>query len=261
VNESPVAVVTGASRGIGRAIAVALSRARFKVAGMSRPPTAGAPDALGTLEREIAAAGGTFLGVHLDVADLPAHDWAIDEVERRLGRVDVFVSNAGIAPAPRLDLLDMTPESFDRVVGVNLRGALFLAQRAARRMVEAPQAARWPRCLVFVTSVSAEYASPDRAEYCVSKAGLSMAARVFAARLAASGIAVFEVRPGIVRTDMTAPVREGYDGRIAAGLVPERRWGEPEDVARAVVSLARGDFPYATGTVVDVGGGLAVPRL
>jgi 3-oxoacyl-[acyl-carrier protein] reductase len=174
----------------------------------------------------------------------------------------VFVSNAGVAPSPRRDVLDMTPESFDAVVGVNLRGALFLAQRVARQMISTAPAgrARQP-VIVFVGSVSAEHSSTDRAEYCVSKAGLSMGARVLADRLAPEGVAVFEVRPGIIRTDMTAAAREKYDRMIAQGLIPQGRWGEAEDVARAVVALASGDFGYSTGTIVDVSGGLSIPRL
>jgi NAD(P)-dependent dehydrogenase (short-subunit alcohol dehydrogenase family) len=156
----------------------------------------------------------------------------------------------------------MTPGSFDRVMDINLRGAFFLAQRVARYMLErrAAGAPSTPR-IVFIGSVSAIASSPSRAEYCMSKAGLAMAARVLADRLAADGIPVFEVRPGIIHTDMTAPVRERYDEAIAGGLVPQRRWGEPDDVARAVVALARGDFDYSTGLVVDVGGGLMLPRL
>jgi NAD(P)-dependent dehydrogenase (short-subunit alcohol dehydrogenase family) len=167
-----------------------------------------------------------------------------------------------VAPERRLDVLDTTPESYDRVMGTNLRGAFFLAQRAARYMLDRRQAVAdcTPR-LIFIGSVSAIASSPSRAEYCISKAGLSMAARIFADRLAGEGIPVFEVRPGIIRTDMTAPVHERYDAEIAGGLVPQRRWGEPDDVARAVVALARGAFDYSTGLVVDVGGGLTLPRL
>jgi len=264
VNESPVALVTGASRGIGRAIALGMSAAGFSVAGIGRPPGGGAarPDALAELANQIAARGGHFLPLYLDVADLDAHAAAIEAIERRFGRLDAFVSNAGIAPSPRRDVLDVSPESFDRLLDVNLRGSFFLAQRAAKVMLAAASpAAGSTRTLIFVTSVSAHFASVNRAEYCISKAGLSMASQVFADRLAADGILVYEVRPGIVHTDMTAPVAEAWDTRIADGLVPQRRWGEPDDVARAVVALARGEFPYSTGMVVDVSGGLAVPRL
>ena len=264
MNELPVALVTGASRGIGRAIALGLSAAGFSIAGVGRPPGAGAarPDALAELGREVTDKGGAFLPIHMDVSDLDAHAAAIDAIEQRFGRLDVFISNAGIASSPRRDVLEVTPESFDRLLGVNLRGSFFLAQRATRFMLTRPNhSPAGTRALIFVTSVSAHFASVNRAEYCISKAGLSMASQVFADRLAADGILVYEVRPGIVRTDMTAPVAASYDQRIADGLVPQRRWGEPEDVARAVIALARGEFPYSTGMVIDVSGGLAVPRL
>ena len=264
MDQLPVALVTGASRGIGCAIALGLSAAGFSVAGVGRPPDNGAvrPDALAELTREIAARGGQFLPIQMDIADLNAHAGAIDAIEHRFGRLDVFVSNAGIAPSPRRDVLDVTPESFDHLLGVNLRGSFFLAQRAARSMLSgATRPAGAMRTLIFVTSVSAAFSSVNRAEYCISKAGLSMVSQVFADRLAGEGILVYEVRPGIVRTDMTAPVAAAYDQRIADGLVPQRRWGEPGDVARAVVALARGEFAYSTGMVVDVTGGLTIPRL
>jgi NAD(P)-dependent dehydrogenase (short-subunit alcohol dehydrogenase family) len=259
-----VALVTGASRGIGRAIALGLSAAGFSIAGVSRPAGDGAarPDALAELARDVAACGGRFLPIYMDVADLDAHAGAMDAIAQRFGRLDAFVSNAGIAPATRRDVLETTPESFDRLLNVNLRGSFFLAQRAANAMLAAPNRPTTPaQTMIFVTSVSAQFSSVNRAEYCISKAGLSMAAQVFADRLAATGILVYEVRPGIVRTDMTAPVATMYDQRIADGLVPQRRWGKPDDVARAVVALARGEFPYSTGMVVDLSGGLAIPRL
>jgi 3-oxoacyl-[acyl-carrier protein] reductase len=262
VTERGVAFVTGASRGIGRAVALALARAGYDIAGLARPGTGTGSGGLETLARAVAAEDASFLAVEADVADLAAHDEIVASVLRRYGRIDVFTSNAGVAPSPRRDLLEMTPESFDRVVSVNLRGALVLAQRVARHMISTPAAARARRpVIVFVTSVSAERSSTDRAEYCISKAGLGMAARVFADRLAGEGVAVFEVRPGIVRTDMTAAAREKYDRLIAEGLIPQGRWGEPDDVARAVVALARGDFGYSTGMIVDVSGGLSIPRL
>lgn len=263
MTDSRVALVTGASRGIGRAVALHLARAGYDIAAIDRPHLAGdTPCGLETLQQEVEAEGLRFVHSHTDVADLDRHDAMLSKVLERLGHIDFLVSNAGIAPDPRLDLLEMTPESFDRVLAVNLRGAVFLAQKVARHMVGlARAAAGMMPAIVFITSVSAERSSVNRAEYCVSKAGLSMAARVFADRLAPDGIRVFEVRPGIIRTDMTAPAREKYDRLIAEGLVPQGRWGEPDDVARAIVSLARGDFEYSTGAVVDVSGGLSIPRL
>jgi 3-oxoacyl-[acyl-carrier protein] reductase len=263
MTDVPVAFVSGASRGIGRAVALALAKNGFDIAAVSRPhPKGDAACTLETLGREVEAEGRRFVHSHTDVADIERHDAVLAKIEERLGRLDVFVSNAGVAPDPRLDVLDMTPESFDRVMAVNLRGAVFFAQKVARRMLEG--AARRPAlapAIVFITSVSAERSSANRAEYCVSKAGLSMAARVFADRLAPHGVRVFEVRPGIIRTDMTAAMRDKYDRLIAEGLVPQARWGAPEDVARAVVALVRGDFDYSTGMIVDVTGGLSIPRL
>jgi len=263
VTDSPVALVTGASRGIGRAIAIALAGAGFDIAGTARSPRdAAQPHPLDEVGARVAERGRRWLPIEADVSNLEAQAGVVERVDGTFGRLDLFVSNAGVAPERRMDVLDTTPESFDRVMGTNLRGAFFLAQRAARYMLDRRKAnaGLTPR-LVFIGSVSARASSPLRAEYCISKAGLGMAARIFADRLSGEGIPVFEVRPGIIRTDMTAPVRERYDAAIAEGLVPQRRWGEPEDVAKAVVALARGDFDYSTGLVVDVGGGLMMPRL
>jgi 3-oxoacyl-[acyl-carrier protein] reductase len=258
-----VALVTGGSRGIGRAVALALAAGGHDVAAVGRPPqstsAAGGLESLGPL---VEAKRGRFLAIEADVADLAAHDEIVTRTVQALGGIDVFVSNAGVAPDPRRDLLEMTPESFDRVLAVNLRGAVFLAQKVARQMLAQPPTAQEARpVIVFITSVSAERSSANRAEYCVAKAGLSMAARVFADRLAPHLIRVFEVRPGIIRTEMTAPATEKYDRLIAGGLVPQGRWGEPEDVARAVAALTRGDFDYSVGTIIDVSGGLSIPRL
>jgi NAD(P)-dependent dehydrogenase (short-subunit alcohol dehydrogenase family) len=263
VTDSPVALITGASRGIGRAIALALAAEGFDIAGTARARRdAARPHALDEAGALVAGLGRRWVPIETDVSDLAGHADVIASVDAAFGRLDLFVSNAGVAPEQRRDVLDTTPDSYDRVTGTNLRGAFFLAQRAARFMLDRRHAV--PGCtprLVFIGSVSARASSPSRAEYCISKAGLSMAARIFADRLAGEGIPVFEVRPGIIRTDMTAPVQERYDAAIADGLVPQRRWGEPEDVAKAVVALARGDFDYSTGLVVDVGGGLTLPRL
>ena len=178
----------------------------------------------------------------------------------RFGRIDCLVNNAGMGASLRGDVLDLLPENFDRVMGVNLRGTIFLTQAVARWMLAHPAGDR-PRSIVHVTSVSAALASPERLDYCISKAGLAMWSKGLALRLAPEGIAVFDVRPGIIRTDMTAGVADTYDRKIADGLVPARRWGEREDVARVVAALARGDFGFATGSVIDVDGGLGIPRL
>jgi 3-oxoacyl-[acyl-carrier protein] reductase len=176
--------------------------------------------------------------------------------------VHALVNNAGRAPRVRADLLEASEASFEELIRINLQGPYFLTQAIARQMTTRRSAdATFAPAIVFVTSVSAEMASITRGEYCVSKAGLAMAARLFAVRLAPAGIPVFEVRPGIIATDMTAGVRDVYDARIADGLVPEKRWGQPDDVGRVVAALLRGDLPYATGTVINVDGGLVLPRL
>jgi NAD(P)-dependent dehydrogenase (short-subunit alcohol dehydrogenase family) len=207
-------------------------------------------------------AGATFLPLPADVADLASHEGLVTACKERFGGIDLLVSNAGVAPLQRLDFLETTPESYDRVMGVNLRGAFFLAQRVARHMVEA-EGDRGPTSptLVFITSTSADTSSTNRVEYCVSKAGLSMLAQGCAHRLAPHGVNVYEVRPGIIRTDMTVGVKEKYDALMAQGLVPQTRWGEPEDVGRAVAALARGDFAYSTGGVFEVSGGMSIKRL
>jgi NAD(P)-dependent dehydrogenase (short-subunit alcohol dehydrogenase family) len=179
-----------------------------------------------------------------------------------MGRIDVWVNNAGVAPAARLDLLETTPESWDRVVGINLRGPFFLTQAVARVMLDLVAAGRvrQPQ-IIFVTSVSSTFASVNRADYCVSKAGLSMVVQLFAARLAEQGINVYEVRPGVIATDMTGPVQADYDRRIREGLTPIRRWGQPADVGRAVAALACGALAFSTGEVIHVDGGLHLRRL
>ena len=180
----------------------------------------------------------------------------------RHGVVNALVNNAGRGPRQRADLLDATEDSFEELVRTNLQGPYFLTQAIARDQVTRRRGdPHFAASIVFITSVSAEMASVNRGEYCVSKAGLSMAARLFAVRLAADGIPVYEVRPGIIETDMTAGVKSAYDQRIADGLVPERRWGTPDDVGRVVAALLRGDAPYATGSIINVDGGLSLPRL
>jgi NAD(P)-dependent dehydrogenase (short-subunit alcohol dehydrogenase family) len=175
------------------------------------------------------------------------------------GRVDLWVNNAGIAPLQRLDMLDTAVESWDRVLTTNLRGPFFLSQAVARRMIDLVTAGivAEPQ-LVFITSISSRFASVNRPEYCVAKAGLSMVSQLFAARLAERGIRVYEIRPGLIETDMTQSVHEAYSGKIAAGMTPIRRWGTPEDVGRAVAAIASGAFPYTTGLAIDVDGGLSL---
>ena len=251
-----VALVTGGRRGIGLAVAERLAAEGFDVAITGTRDDDAARAAVGKLE----AAGGAALFIVGDVSQVDDHARVLDRVEASLGPIDVLVSNAGIAPPQRLDLMETTPANFDAVIGVNLRGAFFLAQAVARRIIARGGAGNG-QALIFITSSSAEMVSLSRVEYCISKAGLAMAVEGFAARLAAEGIAVFEVRPGIIRTDMTAGVAQKYDVLIAEGLVPARRWGEATDVAAAVGALAKGALDFSTGTVVNVDGGLTISRL
>jgi 3-oxoacyl-[acyl-carrier protein] reductase len=253
-----VALITGGTRGIGLGVARALAREGWALAlGGVR-----SEDQVAEVLAELRGGGVDVLYAPGDVARPDDRARLVEAVVARFGAVHALVNNAGRAPRVRADLLEAGEESFEELVRTNLQGPYFLTQAVARLMLEQRKADPSSfAAIVFVTSVSAEMASPSRGEYCVSKAGLSMAARLYAARLAADGIPVYEVRPGIIDTDMTAGVHDAYDRRIAEGLVPERRWGQPDDVGRAVASLLRGDLSYATGMVVHVDGGLSIPRL
>jgi NAD(P)-dependent dehydrogenase (short-subunit alcohol dehydrogenase family) len=252
------ALVTGGTRGIGLGIARALARESWNLAlcGM-RTEAEVAP-----ILDELRQSGGTVTYDGVDIGSREQRARFTQALRARHGALHALVNNAGRAPRVRADILDAREESFEELVRTNLQGPYFLTQAIAREQAMRRQAdPSFAAAIVFITSVSAEMASTGRGDYCVSKAGLSMAARLFASRLASHGIPVYEVRPGIIDTDMTAGVREAYDKRIADGLVPERRWGTPEDVGRIVAALLRGDAPYATGSVINVDGGLSMPRL
>ncbi|MBM3612415.1 MAG: 3-ketoacyl-ACP reductase [Alphaproteobacteria bacterium] len=251
----PVALITGGQQGIGLGIAQALGQAGFALALAAELAPEG-----GRVRAGLAALGPEARYYRHDLRATGSEEALLDRIAADLGPVDCLVSNAGIPAPVRGDMLALAPEAFDLVHAVNLRGAFFLAQAVARRMVAAPEVPHY-RTLIFVTSVSAAAVSVERAEYCLSKAGASMMAALFAARLAPHGIGVFEVRPGIIETAMTAGVRAKYDARIAEGLVPAGRWGQPADVGAAVVPLATGRMAFATGAVVPVDGGLSIPRL
>jgi NAD(P)-dependent dehydrogenase (short-subunit alcohol dehydrogenase family) len=252
------ALVTGGTRGIGLGIARALAREHWDLMlGGLRPEA----DVRGVID-ELRVHGGAVHYVAADLAKPDDRARLVAEVRARFGAVNALVNNAGRAPGVRADLLEASEESFEGLLRTNLQGPYFLTQAIARDQVDRRRAdSSFEASIVFITSVSAEMASPNRGEYCVSKAALSMAARLFAARLAEHGVPVYDVRPGIIATDMTAAVHDAYDRRIADGLVPERRWGQPEDVGKVVAALVRGDLPYATGTVIHVDGGLSMPRL
>jgi 3-oxoacyl-[acyl-carrier protein] reductase len=242
----PVALVTGASRGIGRAIATELSSTHSVIATYR-----GRRDAAESLASETGVAiFGCDLASGQDRQSLVA--FALE----RFGRIDLLVNNAGMAPRERRDLLEATEESFAELIAVNLQGPHFLTQQIARGMV-----AQGSGRIVFITSISAYTASVNRGEYCISKAGLSMSVALWAARLAGDGIGVFEIRPGIIRTDMISAVEDGYDKRIRDGLLPQRRMGEPADVARVVRTVADGGLDYSAGQVINVDGGFHLRTL
>jgi NAD(P)-dependent dehydrogenase (short-subunit alcohol dehydrogenase family) len=258
MTDRPVAIVTGARRGIGLAIAEALAAEGLDlcITGTT-PPDEATEHLCSDLTRRY---GGRAIYVAGDISDLASHAVLVEQTIAGLGRIDCLVNNAGMGAVVRGDVLDLLPENFDRVIAVNLRGTIFLTQAVVRWML-AHSAGDRPRSIIHVTSVSASLVSPERLDYCISKAGLAMWSKGLAVRLAPEGIGVFDVRPGIIRTDMTAGVAGKYDQRIADGLVPARRWGEGRDVAGVVAALARGEFGFATGSVIDVDGGLGIPRL
>jgi 3-oxoacyl-[acyl-carrier protein] reductase len=244
----PTAIVTGGSRGIGRAVAAELSRTHRVIATYKGNREAA---------ESLAAETGCEV-VQCDNSSAADRDALIRHARERFGTLDLLVNNAGISQRERNDVLDATEASFDELIGTNLKGPHFLTQSAARWMLESkPAGGR----IVFVTSISAYTASINRAEYCISKAGLSMSVALFASRLAPEGIGVFEIRPGIIRTDMIAKVEKAYDDRIAGGLLPQRRMGEPADVARAVRGIADGYLDYCAGQVLDVDGGFHLRTL
>lgn len=254
----PLALVTGGTRGIGFGIGRALAAAGWDLVLTGVRPAADVVGALALL-REL---GSQADYVASDIASPGDRAALVEHVRGRYGALNALVNNAGRAPRVRADLLDATEESFEELMRTNLQGPYFLTQAVARDMAaRRAQDSSHRATIVFVTSVSATMASPNRGDYCVSKAGLAMTVKLFAVRLAADGIPVYEVRPGIIATDMTSGVREMYDRRIADGLVPEGRWGSPDDVGSTVAALLRGDVAYATGSVITVDGGLSVPRL
>jgi 3-oxoacyl-[acyl-carrier protein] reductase len=252
------ALITGGSRGIGLGIAERLASEHYDLAINGVRPEAQVAEALEALR----AHGVKVVYAPGDVSTEAGREQLLERTLSAFGPPDVLVNNAGVAPRVRCDLLDMSRESYERVLGTNLTGPLFLTQLVAREMLRAREhepASR--RCIVNVSSISATVVSTNRGEYCIAKAGLSMVTQLFATRLGGLGIPVYEVRPGVTQTDMTSGVTAKYDELIANGLCVQPRWGQPADVGRAVAALARGDFPYSTGQVILVDGGLTIPRL
>ncbi len=254
-----IALVTGAGQGIGRGIAIELASAGYNlIINDLFYDTSNIEKGLFEVENYLKNMGVDCIAAPGDISEPATYDVIIAAADK-MGGLDLLVNNAGIAPRVRYDILDTTMESYDRLMNVNTRGTFFLTQRIAKYMMD--HKTDYLKNIIFSTSISAEVSSIARAEYCMSKAALSMAARVFAHRLADEGICVFEVRPGIIATDMTAGVKDKYDKLIAEGLVPQNRWGTPEDIGKAIVGLASGAFGYSTGQIIEIGGGMGIPRL
>ena len=253
------AIVTGASRGIGRGIALALGKEKYNVVINYNSNAQAAQETADAVK----AVGGQAVIVQADIGNVEHHRRLLNEALQAYGRVDLLVNNAGVAPKVRLDLLQTTPESYDYLLDTNLRGPFFLTQLVANDMIarrkDYPK--EQPPAVVNITSISAYTISVNRGEYCISKAGLAMMTQLFAARLAEHEINVYEIRPGVIATDMTGPVKEKYYKLIAEGLFPLKRWGQPEDIAKAVVAVSRGLLPYSTGQVIDIDGGFHMQRL
>lgn len=257
--EKRIALVTGGSRGIGFGCSLALARQGFDLVVAGRRPESDCADALAALRQ----AGADVAYAICDVASAADRAALLETVRKTFGRLNVLVNNAGIAPRQRADILEASEASFDEVINTNLRGPYFLTQAAARWMIEQRQTAgdAFSGCIVNVSSISATVASTSRGEYCLSKAGVSMATQLWAVRLAEFGINVYEIRPGVIATDMTAGVKAKYDEVIANGGIPLRRWGFPEDVGKAVAAVASGALPYSTGQVIMVDGGMTLQQL
>ncbi len=256
-------LATGASRGLGRGIALALAKEGHNVAIHYASNRAAADETVKLCRGAARDAGQRFFPVSAQLSSARERQEMMDAVLGEFGRIDGLVNNAGIAPRVRADITEADEANFDEVIAVNLRGPYFLSQLAAKWWLAHPGQSRLAGGykLVFVTSISVHTASVNRGEYCIAKAGLAMAAQLWSVRLAAEGVQVYELRPGVMRTDMTAGVTEKYEKLIEGGLVPQKRWGTPEDVGLAVASLCRGDFPFSTGAIIDVDGGFQLRRL
>lgn len=263
--ERPVAIVTGASRGIGKGIAKELASLGYDlVVNYFDSDAEGRPDESRAVQaqKEIKDLGIECEILRGNISCSDDRDKLVALVESKFGRCDMLVNNAGVAPSKRMDLLEATEESFDRVLGINLKGPYFLTQKIANWMIEQKKAnPQRAYRIVSTGSISSYTSSPARGEYCVSKAGISMMTKLYADRLAEYGIGVFEISPGIIATDMTSVVKDKYDKLIAEGLTPIKRWGLPEDIAKAVGAIAEGRLDFSTGQVINVDGGFHLRRL
>jgi len=253
-----IALITGGSRGIGFGIALQLAANGFDLAINGTR----LPGSVEEVLQKLKDLGNDVIYCRGNISSSTDRENIIRQVREHYGKLHVLINNAGVAPKERKDILDATEESFDDVISTNLKGPYFLMQKAANWMIEQKKNDHeFTGSIINISSISATVASVNRGEYCISKAGISMATTLFAVRLGEFNIPVFEVRPGVIRTDMTAGVKEKYDKLIEQGLCVQQRWGEPEDVGKVVASLAKGDFMYSTGQVIMVDGGLTIPRL
>jgi 3-oxoacyl-[acyl-carrier protein] reductase len=262
-NANPVVLVTGASRGLGRGIALSCAGIGCNVAIHYQGNEGAAQETHRLCQKAALHTHQKFVLIKGNLSSSTDRKHLFEQTLKALGRLDALVNNAGMAPRARADITEATEESYDEVMSVNLKGPYFLSQLAARHWLKHPNQSLLPAGykLVFITSISADTASVNRGEYCLSKAGLAMACQLWATRLAGEGIQVFEIRPGIMETDMTAGVKEKYDRLIAEGLIPQNRWGKPEDTGKAVAAILQGHFPYSTGAVISVDGGFHLRRL
>ncbi|WP_438752433.1 3-ketoacyl-ACP reductase [Pararhizobium sp. O133] len=251
----PVAIVTGGRRGIGLGIARALAKGGFDIVITG----IGEPNQVGGVLNDLVALGARAIFLKADLSDLAGHQATVDAILSQFGSIDCLVNNAGMASVVRGDFLDLAPDNFDTILATNLRGTVFFTQAVVKAMLAG--AAGSHRSVINITSVSAAMTSPERLDYCISKAGLAVFSQGLALRLAETGISVFELRPGIIRSDMTAGVSAKYDALIDGGLVPMKRWGEADDIGGMVAALASGSFGFATGTVISADGGLSIGRL
>jgi NAD(P)-dependent dehydrogenase (short-subunit alcohol dehydrogenase family) len=260
MDTTPAVLVTGASRGLGRGIAQACARAGYHVVIHYSTNEAAAAQTVSLCKSQAVRPNQQFIPLGGDIAVAADRAAIFHRTLETFGHLDALVNNAGVAPAVRADLTETSEQSFDRLVSVNLKGPHFLSQLAARHWLANPSQGR-PYKLIFITSISADTASVNRGEYCVAKAGLAMSAQLWSSRLAAHGVQVFELRPGIMETDMTAGVKGKYDELIAGGLVPQMRWGMPQDVGLAVEAILKDYFPFSTGAVIPIDGGFHLRRL
>jgi len=269
-NKNKVALITGGSRGLGRGVAIELAKIGWNVVINYRQNESAAQETLSLITKLASASGNNIRAIacKADISKKEDRFKLLDFTKTEFGRLDMLVNNAGVAPQKRVDILELDEDNFDHVLNSNLKGAFFLSQLAAKLMIEQQSQetsqnshpTKSPK-IVFITSISSYTASINRAEYCIAKAGLSMATKLFASRLAKHGIQVFEIRPGIMDTDMTKPVHDRYDPLIKSGLIPMARWGTPEDIGKTMVAIANDCFPFSTGEIINIDGGFHIRTL